>query len=64
MSRLCVAIEDILHAAGYRTERAGGEVNAFIPVHRTVGSEVIVDSWTPIEVRSVNEAFALIDSKA
>ena len=38
MSREACIIEDRLHAAGYKTERIGGEVNAYDPVYRSVAS--------------------------
>ncbi|WP_270792908.1 MULTISPECIES: hypothetical protein [unclassified Aeromonas] len=60
MSRLSIAIEDLLHSAGYKTERMGGEVNVYIPVFRTICNEPILDCWDVKEIRSVKEAFDFI----
>lgn len=66
MSQLAVQIEDRLHSAGYKTERVGGEVQVFDPVHRLVaGSSMpIIDHYNLVEIRSLSQAWTFIQERA
>jgi hypothetical protein len=66
MSQLAVQIENRLHSAGYKTERIGGEVQAFDPVYKSLpgSSELVLDHHKLVEVRSLSQAWAFIEERA
>lgn len=66
MSQLAMQIEDRLHSAGYKTERVGGEVQVFDPVYKSLSgsSELVLDHYTLVEVRSLSQAWAFIQERA
>lgn len=65
MSQRAMQIEDRLHSAGYKTERAGGEVTVWDPVYRAVpgSSQLVFDHYNPVEIRSIEEAWAFIQAR-
>lgn len=66
MSQLAMQIEDRLHSAGYKTERVGGEVQVFDPVYKSLpgSSELVLDHYKLVEVRSLSQAWAFIQERA
>ena len=65
MSREACIIEDRLHAAGSKTERIGGEVNAYDPVYRSVAgsNQLVLNNWKLQEIRSISQAWAFIQER-
>lgn len=65
MSLEKTAIEDRLHAAGYKTERIGGEVNVHDPVYQSVmdSNELVLTGWQLKEIRSMSEAWLFVDER-
>ncbi|ELQ8316848.1 hypothetical protein R2571_005734 [Pseudomonas aeruginosa] len=66
MSLQNTAIEDRLHAAGYKTERIGDVVNAHDPVHSAIPgtNQLEISHWKLVEVRTPAEAWAFIEARA
>lgn len=65
MSQLAVQIEDRLHSAGYKTQREGGEVLVLDPVYKSLpgSSDLLLDHHKLVEVRSLQQAWAFIESR-
>lgn len=63
MSLINTQIEDLLHAEGYKTERNGGIVNVFDPVHRSAAgsTELLLDHFELVEIRSMQSARSFIE---
>lgn len=65
MSILNIQIEDKLKAAGYKTDRVGDVVRVYDPVHRSVAgsSELIIDHYKLVEIRSTLAAWKFIEAR-
>ncbi len=65
MSREACQIEDLLHSAGYKTERIGGEVNVYDPVYKSVSgsNQLVLTNWKLKEIRSISQAWAFIEER-
>lgn len=63
---LAVQIEDRLHSAGYKTQRIGGEVAVFDPVYKSApcSTELVLDHYKLVEVRSISQTLAFIEERA
>ena len=65
MSQIAVTIEDRLHSAGYKTQRVGGEVQVFDPVHKSAaGRGLVFSHFNLVEIRSIGAAWAFIEERA
>lgn len=55
-------IEDRLHAAGYKTERNGGEIQVYDPVYRAVAGSpnLVLDHYNLVEIRTISQAWDFI----
>jgi hypothetical protein len=60
-----VQIEDRLHSAGYKTERTGGIVSVYDPVHQSFpgSSALVVTHFNLKEIRSTRDAWSFIDAR-
>lgn len=64
MGQMAVQIEDRLRSAGYQTQRDAGEVQVFDPVFRVSGTELILDHYKLVEIRSLEQAWSFIEGRA
>ncbi len=59
-----IAIEDRLHAKGYKTERTGDIVVVYDPVHKIVGNNLVLDHYKLEHIRTMQDAWKFIDARS
>jgi hypothetical protein len=66
MCQTNVQIEDRLHSAGYKTERNGGVVSVYDPVHQSIpgSTQLVLSHFNLVEIRSMKDAWAFIDVRS